>query len=268
MKGIPPEIDRLLWAVAEDPGVEAGDEFVRRYPQYAGELARRRNLVRGLKNSRPKGKVGSEVRPRVAYRRTTKRSTPRGLIVAVSVLGFAAVAAAAYTLALFTAPQKAVVIRPQTKPIPIQDEEPRVTPPPDVKTPPEVAPDNPPPDEPLNEEEPDANAAIRPTPVDEITFRVRGADIESALIMLGEQAKVRIVVAPGMPKMTVEADYRRLPLASILADMGERYGFTAFDQGDGSVIVVPAVERDLAPKRDVAPVDEHVKDETKDRPDL
>jgi hypothetical protein len=42
-----------------------------------------------------------------------------------------------------------------------------------------------------------------------------------------------------MPNEEIVVDYRGMTGLEILADMGPQFGFTAFDQGGGTVIIVP-----------------------------
>ncbi|MGV3617025.1 MAG: hypothetical protein ACO1SV_16990 [Fimbriimonas sp.] len=238
MKGIPPEIDTLLWAVAEDESPRAGDEFVARYPKYAGELARRRQMVQGLKGGRPTTTTVPRARP--AFRPAPERSAvPRRTLAMVGTLVLAAIAVASYTVATMAAPPA-----PDPKPIVSTQR------PPDTSRPPER--DSTPPandpvfqDPPVQDPEPpiqDPGPATNSKADKPQTFRVKGADLEGALTMLGIEAGVKIVVAPGMTKRTIDADYDNVPLSEILSDLGRRFGFTPFDQGDGSIIVVPATD--------------------------
>jgi hypothetical protein len=237
VKGIPPEIDTLLWAVAEDESPRAGDEFVARYPKYAGELARRRQMVQGLKGGRPT--KAATVRTRPAFRPAPVRTQPvsRRTAVGVGALLLAAIAVASYTIAtVATPPAKEdpapTIVQRETPPV----KEPEIryeVPPVQNNANPDV-PSTPRPEDPSHSGPPRAERGQ--------DFKVKGADLAGALAMLGAEAGVQIIVAPGMGKRVIDADYENMPLPQILKDMGERYGFTAFDQGDGSIIVVPATE--------------------------
>ena len=50
---LPREIDELMWDVAERDDNETLDQFVERYPEFRSELAKRLQMVRGLRGSRP-----------------------------------------------------------------------------------------------------------------------------------------------------------------------------------------------------------------------
>ena len=233
MKHIPPEIDSLLWAVAEDESPRAGDEFVQRYPRYAGELARRRQMVQGLKGVRPHGASAPSSRPAFRPVPETRPPVPRRVALAVGALVLAAVAVGSYTVATMTAPR-----RREPAPAPIVRVDPPVARQPEIReaappvTPPTGTQDVPPVDDSRID---DLSSAQEPR-----SFKVRNTDLASALTLLGAEAGVKVIVAPGMQKRLITADYTGLTVAEMLEDLGGKYGFTPFDQGDGTIIVVPA----------------------------
>lgn len=237
MSRIPPEIDDLLWAVAESSNYETADEFVKRYPQYAGELARRRSMVTGLRRRKPAQHVQSSSVPRFKPR-SRPAALPRWAAVTVAALSLGAVAVGAYTVTSFLSPpsvkpssQKPVTYEPlAVGPSSNQEQTPEEPP----VVPEEVAPNKP------DESEP----ALVPPPVGTVNFEVQGADLESSLVLLGEEARVSVIVAPGMPSTIIDANYHDQPLEDILLDLGRKYGFTPFDQGDGSIIIVPTRPED------------------------
>jgi type IV secretory pathway VirB10-like protein len=162
------------------------------------------------------------------------------MLVAVGALVLAAVAVGAYTVAKLaepasTSPSAVAHGNPSPRPEPTTPDTtqrlPETAPPkPDPGPAPESSSDAKP-----GPETNQAGSAEKPQ-----SFKVKGADLTAALTMLGAEAGVQIVVAPGMGKRKVDADYENVPLSEILSDLGRRYGFTPFDQGDGTIIVVPA----------------------------
>lgn len=242
MKGIPPEIDTLLWAVAEDESPRAGDEFVERYPKYAGELARRRRMVQGLKGVRPAPAVVSRSRPAFRPAPVRTQPVPRRTLVGVGALLLAAIAVASYTIATVATPppSRETPPVPVVKTDPVQSDEPQVR---YVAPPVQNNPDLRVPDRGSNSGQPESpELPGGPTGEKGQNFKIKGADLAGALTMLGAEAGVKIIVAPGMGKRVIDAEYENMPLAEILKDMGRKFGFTAFDQGDGSIIIVPATE--------------------------
>jgi len=54
------------------------------------------------------------------------------------------------------------------------------------------------------------------------------------------QGKFGITIGPGMADPTISVDYQGVNSIQILEDLGRQYAFTPFDQGDGSVVIIPA----------------------------
>lgn len=247
MKGIPPEVDQLLWDVAEDPSERASEEFVQRYPHFAGELARRRAMVMGLKGEKRSNR--STPRPTPSFRQVARPPVSPQIRWAVGGLVVAAVGVLSFTVSTALLP-RTVVAPPPVSPV---VETPIKVPSPPVYTralpsnSPERGNQNTSPQglrPPASTQIPGLSPAIIATETNPTTqtFHVKGARLSDALAMLGEQAKVKIVVAPGLKDRTIDADYDSRQFNEILLDLGKKYTFTPFDQGDGSVIVVPAVD--------------------------
>lgn len=251
MKGIPPEIDQLLWAVAENPSLQAGDEFVQRYPHYAGELARRRTMVQGLKGGRTTATPAP--RPTPTFHPAPKVAPPPSTLYAVGGLVLVAVGALSSTLSTALLPRPAKEPAPiHSVPLgPVESGQDAVVRGPSQgpsavdrrfygKIVPKPTPTRP--ILPVPTPEPTFKNDGAPNGIPTQTFHVKGAKLLDALTMLGAQARVKIVVAPGLKDQVIDADYESMQLNAILLDLGRKYTFTPFDQGDGSVIVVPAVD--------------------------
>jgi hypothetical protein len=57
---------------------------------------------------------------------------------------------------------------------------------------------------------------------------------------VAQQGKFAINIGPGLADPVISVDYQGLNSIEILQDLGRQYAFTPFDQGDGTVIIVPA----------------------------
>jgi hypothetical protein len=75
-----------------------------------------------------------------------------------------------------------------------------------------------------------------------IDLQVNGAPLQGAIQLAAANVGMRVVFAPGMMNPQISTDYRGMSARDILGDLGREYGFTVFDQGDGSLLVIPAVE--------------------------
>ncbi|AIE87872.1 hypothetical protein [Fimbriimonas ginsengisoli] len=232
MKGIPPEIDRIMWTIAEDGNHGAADEFVQRYPLYREELLRRRETVSRLKTSGKR--VKSETIPKFVPTESIRTAPAPRQVAIVSALVLAALAAASYTITSLAAPPP--------KPEQILA--------PGGSSPSNVAPKLEPrkPESPIAKSNPDTSEAVvshqtqTPEYLKPQTLVLKKAALVDALRLIASQAKVRIEIAPGMPNPTIALEYRDTNAIEMLKDLGSKYGFTPFDQGDGSIVVYPAVD--------------------------
>lgn len=231
MRGIPASIDELMWLLSEQDDPGAVEAFERRYPEYRGELLRRMNMVRSLREA--KADEGSAIPP---YR-PVRATPPSGFSPRQAVFGLGSVALAAAVLASWVALRPAparveaeestpqVVAGPTNSPFAARDLQPEPAPPVDPPT---------------ATADPAPEPAPVPAPTSAITLRLRDVSLSQALAILNRETQRRFEMAPGLDNPTVEMDYFDEKLEYILADLGNRYGFTAFDQGDGTYLLIPA----------------------------
>lgn len=235
MSRIPPEIDQLMWTLAEEGNPNAEAEFLRRYPLYREELLRRRGTVSGLRTGRPMVKPEAKKpiprfvpREKVAPQRPATRT-----LVGVGALALGALALGSYTLTSFLSPAPHApgnaVVTTVAPPSAVNQETPSVQ-----ATPHPNFPDTAPAPEP----EP------RPIPSYERphSLVVKSAPLSDVLTLLGAETGVKVLAAPGMPNPTVAVEFHDMTAMQMLNDLGQQYAFTAFDQGDGSVVLYPAVD--------------------------
>jgi hypothetical protein len=53
---------------------------------------------------------------------------------------------------------------------------------------------------------------------------------------------LELEIAPGMPNPELVADFRDASGMEMLMELGPRFGFTAFNQGDNRVLIIPALD--------------------------
>jgi len=242
MSRIPPELDGLMWAIAEENNANAIGEFVNRYPIYREELLRRTEALNGLKTGRPAGTPVTKTIPRFVPREVTPEPRNPRTVAFVSGLVLAALALASFTVSSMLSISPPPVVAPNPAPVNRVAEVPKestdpiyVNPTPRVVAPPREAP-------------PQETPPPRTTPVSETPkylqpqeLVVKKATLHSVLALLGAQAKIKIVVAPGLPNPPIDVEYHEMNAIEMLKDLGALYRFTAFDQGDGSIVVYPVV---------------------------
>jgi hypothetical protein len=229
---IPADVERLMWLVAESNDPNAIADFDSRFPEFSSELARRRRMVSDLKGAKASAAVESRI-PAFVPRQTQLNPPSRGKWIAGS-LALAALAVASYSITTLTTKQPPVlpkVERVNTEPVSPPPTTVYVPPPkkyaPPVENP---APVNPSPNPAIGNQEPRK------------TLKLSNTSLTAALKMIGEMEGYRVEVAPGFADQQVSIDYDGFTTSDMLKDMGQRFGFTPFDQGDGTIIIVPAVD--------------------------
>jgi len=239
---IPPELDGLMWTLAEEQNENAITEFERRYPNFRAELLRRRRMVDGLRASRVGvAPVETPRVPKFSPRETRPAPVPSRSLAIVGGLVVAALAVAAYTATIILSGEPTA-----TAPI-VANQSPRT----DVTTtepqPPIVAPENAPQAPQQDVPRADPPAAPEPRWAKPQSLHVKRAGLVETLRLLGAQAGLRVEIAPGMPNPEIGVDYDDMSAIDILQDLGRQHGFTPFDQGDGTVVIYPAVEQPQNP---------------------
>lgn len=233
---IPPDVERLMWLVAESHDQDALRDFEQRFPGLKDELAIRRRMVTDLKGAKGHSHVENRI-PVFTPKAQPVSSARRGIWVAGG-LAFAALAVASYSLtSYFNAPAPKI---PHVEPVVTQPVEPKndvvYTPPKLDPQPTVTSPNIPVPQEPTSP----------PTDAPK-SLRLSNTSLVAALKMIGSNAGYNVEIAPGFEDQTISLDYVDTTTTEMLRDLGIRYGFTAFDQGDGTIIIVPAVDSSPQP---------------------
>lgn len=234
MKGMPADLDQLMWNIAESGDVAAADDFERRFPEWKAELESRISMVRGLRHAKPPTRTVTPEIPKFVPK-PKPASTPQrtGWVVALSATAVLAFASFLY-VSLKPPAEPAAVIPAVTTPI----QTPGQTNSPTQESPTEPQAANP------------SGNSSNPAPVpDRVTMpwehrhdlSIEGAPLVDVLMLIGDVTKLKVEIAPEMPNPTVTVSYTQRTGMEMLAELGRQYGFTPLDQGKGSVLIVPAL---------------------------
>jgi len=229
MKRVPPELESLMWTLAEEGNDRAIDEFGERHPELRTELLHRISMVKGLRGAKKKVEEPVKAIPKFVPRET-KPSSPF-YIVGGLVLAALCALAFAVTILLTPAPHRAPEPTVPINKAPIQ---PPVQP---TNQAPVTSQSLPPPVEAANQPQKEDEKDLKPG-----TLRIEHAPLLTVLDMMSDVCHIRIDPAPGMPNPDVVVDYRDMNAMEMLRDLGRQYRFTPIDQHDGSILVVPAIE--------------------------
>jgi len=232
---IPPEIDELMWSIAESDDSAAIEDFGDRYPSFRPEMAKRLQMVRSLRGARPQAAEPKPKRkPFVPSRESVPYREPGRWMMPVAA-GFVLVSVvfATYAVTIYTQRQKpdTAVTQPvhttTTAPA-AQELAPEVTVP-TVQTPRNSAGNTPP--------------VAEVSPFDRpVTLVADQISLANALNLIARQIGVTLSSAPGMPDIDIAADYRNVPARQVLEDLGRNFGFTPLIQSEREALLIPAVD--------------------------
>lgn len=236
MKRIPADIDQLMWTIAESGDLTAADDFEKRFPQFRGELASRLVMVRGLRRSKPAEAVERTV-PRFVPRSVEDVPSRRPVWTVALLGGLATVAFASYLVVINlpkptakpnpapSSQQRGPVVRPNDDPQGANDE------------PGEMAPIE-------NGGKPEVSAkpAVEMPWDKPQSLAIEAAPLLDVLKLIATTCHLQVELAPGMPNPTVDVAYQGRTGMEMLKDLGRQYKFTALYQGNGQVLIVPAID--------------------------
>ena len=234
MSKIPADVERLMWLVSESNDPHAIRDFEARFPQFGPELARRRRMVADLKGAKGHPTPPDNRIPAFTPRPAPTATSARSLWV-VGSLAAVALAFGSYSIGVWMTKEP-----PKLPPVQPVETRPPVVPDTNIYTPPAQTKPNPP--------EPTATvpAGTTPPPVANHeplrTLTLANTSLTAALKMIGQVAGYNVEIAPGFKDQQVSIDYTDVTTSEMIRDLGTRYGFTAFDQGEGTLIIVPAVD--------------------------
>ncbi len=231
MKRIAPDIDRLMWTLAEARDLPAIAEFEGRFPDLRLELAKRVALVGGLRGARfeqgpPAPRFQPSARPQPLWGR------PLALAAGLAALAVLASGAFVGTRALL-ASRGGEPGPGASNPAVLEPSSPTHSNPPDsiVVPPPE-------PSGPLaSAADPEPPAFLKP-----ISVRIEDAPLLAVVQAIASQSGLSLEVAPGMPNFNVTASYSGIAGVRMLQDLGRKYGFSVLGQGGNNVLLIPVVD--------------------------
>lgn len=244
-----------MWLVAEQNDPSAIDAFGRRYPELRGEMVRRLEMVRGLKQARPSRREERVpvFQPKLSPSRRPW-AMPRWAAAASACLALVVVGYASFRVV-------SGLSQPAAPPVT------------EVSTPEVVhsnAFDAPPaaksggldmarePSRSTTEPRPESDSLRFQDPIEpggpaqvEVAVKSTKIGLVDALREIERQSGLVLVIGPGLPDDLISVNLTG-PALGVLKEMGSTYGFSVFDQGDGTINVIPAVDEHGAGNRDEA----------------
>ena len=250
MTNIPKDLDQKMWDLAENPDGNAIEMFSSTFPEYSSELNKRVVMVRGFKSAKKPDT------PRVVVPQFQARPIPAPAWQKpfYASLAFCVLAVISYGVVTINKKPTLTPEPPISVKGPVVSVVPGSTPGPVI---------------PFQVPESRSNVITQPNDVPPVTPTTQSVldrlvtiksdriRLEKIFEMLGEAANVKFLVAPGLQNPELKINFAGQSLRTILDRMGPSLGFTAFDQGDGTVLVIPAIDPKAAghelPTNEVTP---------------
>jgi len=245
---IPPAVDELMWLLAEQREPSAVESFLVRYPDLRPELLRRMRLVQEMKGLKAEIPVPSSL-PAFQPTASAPQRASRWWVAPVAAFGLLTAGYASFLVtraSVATSTPMPAQVQPappvtQTVPhpanvAPVPATQPHTSP---VQTPQESTP--------LILGPGDVAPIVKPNYSDRLLkpVEVTAENLASQTVVnniLG-QVGLRPVFGPGMTNELVNLEAHGVPASDALKELGEKAGFTFFDQQDGSVLILPAVDQ-------------------------
>ena len=232
MSSIPQDLDATMWDIANRHDHQAAADFSQRFPALAPEMATRMEAVQGLRGYRAAiaPSFVPAFKPRFQYK-------PRGPLrkYGPTAAGLAMLAAASYYVALnLTTPLPNIPVPPA----------------PAVEKPPLVLEPQPVPQAPakdINDSGPvpfHQEAGHQPAPAPEVLGHAAFDHVPllTALKAIAEKGSIELTIPDQFPNPEVTADVTGKDALDMMQQLGAQYGFSAFSQGRGKVLLIPAVD--------------------------
>ena len=235
---IPVEIDNLIWTLAETQNKTAIDEFNRRHPQYRADLTKRIEMVGGLKAAK-----SPSMPPKFEPLQTVPADSSKLWLGMGIGAGLVVLALVAFWVTFTLTGDSG-----HSKVAPAQTDVPRTSsaqPSSNAKSEASTA-----------GTEPTAKTVVEP-PTDSaasplISLDVSNRPLSVVFAEIEKKASVQIIAPDSLKTKLVSGKFKDIPAMALLAAMGDTYGFSAIDQNNGEIVVLPG-HTDSKPTTDGAP---------------
>jgi hypothetical protein len=242
MSKIPADLNLTMWQIADRGDRMAAADFCTKFPQLAYEMQTRMSLVAGTKGMRRN--IAPAFVPTFTPRYLSKPK-PKWLRAAPAALALAALAGASlYVAQNLGTPLPDPSLFKGATPLPAPKE---------VETEVKAFP-APLPAKPDNDGDapvpyrwsirrPNSSANEAPPPV---TIRFTEAHLQNVIHKVGDRFKVNIEIRGDFPNPLVTEDITGPDAMSFLIQLGNEYGFSALDEGNGDIWLIPTKQQQPA----------------------
>lgn len=231
MRKIAPEVERLMWLIAEERDPRAISDFESRFPELKLELSKHMAMVSGLKTA---GRKVPEHRiPRFVPRHASAPRRQTGLYIAVAFVA-GALAFGSYAGVTLLRPEKTKTQIVRQNPAPIVEDAPKNPQLSPVEKPPVVTP------APQTSPAPEQHVAELQDPLlKPLSFDVESTPLKVAIATICKAAGISAEMPLALPEEDVTLRSDGIPAGELLSQLGKEHGFTVFPQETGKVLILP-----------------------------
>lgn len=230
MSATPNDLDRMMWQIAERGDARAAADFSQRFPDLAPSMTARMKMVSGMRSMR--SSIAPAVIPPFSPR-FLFRPVPKWKRFGPSAVGLFALAAASFYIT-----QNLVTPLPEAE---IFREAPAASRP-DPAPSDAAQPDAPAPYRAVDADGPKPYESSAKEEKPDLRLTGQGVPLQKVLQQIAAQEKLTLEIPSEMPNPPIDVDMRGKTGVELLQQLGAQHGFSAFDEGHGHVLIVPAVD--------------------------
>lgn len=224
MSMVPQDIDRLMWHIAERGDAKAAADFCERFPDLSQSMTERMKMVGGMRTMRATITPAAipPFSPRFLF-----RPVPKWKRFGPSAAGLFALAAASFyiTQNLVTPLPEAEIFREAPQPTKTASAP--------AKEPPTYTPY-----QPVDGDGPKPYEKAEKPP---LRLTGNGVPLRKVVEQIAAKENLTLTVPPDFPNPAIKVDMRAQTAMELLQQLGAEHGFSAFDEGNNHVLLVPAV---------------------------
>lgn len=231
--------DELMWLIAEQGEPGAVEALVKRRPELHAEMLKRLELVRGLKGLKRTTAAAQPI-PVFAKRTPRELGAPRWAMATLATVALLGIGSASFFVAkgVLNKPEEQAHVSQPTGEAKLSENRTSGDPTTmaSVARPTAEASLGP------NEVKPIAAAPTETAYSKLVTLEHKKIGLYAALNSLARQSGINIQIGPGLENVEIVCSYAGQPAIKVLNDLAATLGFTVFEQGNDSVLIIPETD--------------------------
>ena len=241
MSQIPLDMDHMMWDIADRRDTEAAAEFCQRFPALAQDMESRMAMVAGMKGMRQA--IAPAFVPRFTARQAAPQTNRKWLRYSPAALALAALAGASYYVTqniLTPLPDPSVFKPPVVEQHEAKIEQVRPKPKP-TPAPADFESDAPTPFHDHNRDASDTSGNDGSDISDNAqTLKFSYTPLKTAVHSVADTFGKKLEMPKTFPNPVINETISGSSAMVCFSELGQEFGFTAYDEGDNTILLVPA----------------------------